>query len=128
MYPPIAAVAQASAGVRAVLKTGNGPVRFWPFGEAPQKGNPGYRVPYAVFQTVYGSPNNLLACIPSMDTWGEQVDVYGETAASVRAVAEALRDAFEPVAYIVSWNGEFIDEETNLRRYSFTVEFMTPRT
>lgn len=127
MNPPIAEVAAGNAGVIAVLKTGTGPLRFYPFARAPQKGKPGYGVPYAVYQTAYGTPDNTLSCTPNLDTWGEQVDVYADTTEQARDVARALRDAFEPVAYVVSWNGEFQDEETKLERFSFTVEFMTPR-
>lgn len=127
MFPPIAQIAQADADVRAVLKTGNGPVRFWPFADAPQKGNPGYGLPYAVFQTVTGTPENYLGERPDIDSMTEQVDVYAATVASARAVAQALRDAFEGVAHITAWRGESVDPDTDLRRFSFDVEFWTPR-
>jgi len=128
MQPPIARIVAASAAVKA--KLGTNPVRFWSFGEAPrnQEGVPAGGTPYAVWQTVYGTPENMLACTPGSDLWGTQVDVYAKAPKEAREVAEVLRDAFEPEAYVVSWNGEFVDEETRLYRYSFTVEWQTDRT
>jgi hypothetical protein len=118
---PVFAIASAAPAVTALL--GSAPVRFFLFGEAPQ----GVERPYAVWQTVYGSPENKLADTPDDDRWGVQVDVYADDAATARAAAEAIRNAVEPVAYVVSWNGEFREPETKLYRYSFTTEFLTPR-
>lgn len=131
MFAPVFEIAKDSAGVIALLKTGTGPVRFFPFGEAPQA----VAKPYAVFQTAYGSPDNVLSCQPSMDTWGVQVDAYATTVKQSRDVAQALINAFElagisdpdTAVQVVNYNGEFIDEDTNLRRFSFTVEFMAQR-
>jgi len=127
MFPPIAQVVSASAAVKALI--GASPVRFWSFGEAPRDANgvPASGVPYAVWQVAYGSPDNFLNCAPGFDLYGTQVDVYASSASSARAVAAALRDAFEPVAYVVAWNGEFMDDATRLHRLSFTVEWLTPR-
>jgi hypothetical protein len=121
MNPPTFDLASASPAVRALL--GTAPVRFYLFGEAEER----TAKPYAVWQTVYGAPENYLAGIPDDDRWGVQIDVYADTAKISRDVAMALRDAFEPTAYVVSWNGEFRDRDTRLYRYSFTVEFMTTR-
>lgn len=127
MFPPIAQVVSGSAAVKALL--GTKPIRFWSFGEAPRNvdGTPAGGTPYAVWQTVYGSPENYLSCTPDVDSWGTQIDVYGSTAHVVRGVAEALRDAFETVAYVVSWNGESKDDTTGLFQLGFTVEWITPR-
>lgn len=123
MIPPILAAAKASPTVVSLLKTGNEDLRFHPFGEYTQDG----KRPYAVWQTVYGQPENLLACTPSMDRWGVQVDVFALDPLAARAVFEALVAAVEPVAYIVGFNGEFREDVTRLYRISFTVEFMTSR-
>lgn len=125
--PPIFDAVKNDSGVRAVLKTGNGPVRFWPFADAPQKGQPGYGIPYATFQTVSGTPENYLGERPDIDSFSEQVDVYGATVAQCRAVVEALAFPLEGVAHITSWLGEITDPDTDLRRSSFTCEFWTPR-
>ena len=125
MYPPIFALAAASGAVQTAL--GSNPVRFWPFGKAPQKGTTAYAVPYAVHQLVYGSPENTLSCTPASDSFGIQVDVYAADETAARAVAAALRDALEPHAYITAWNGESWESATGLYRVSFTVEFQTDR-
>jgi hypothetical protein len=121
---PIYELAKASAAVQALL--GANP-RFTPFGAAPQKGEPLYGVPYAVYQTIYGSPENYLSQRPDMDNWGVQVDAYARTAPEANAVAVALREALEGVAHVTAYNGDAKDAATGLFRYSFTVEFWTPR-
>lgn len=121
MFPPIFELAAADSAVTTLL--GTDPVRLWPFAEARQDETR----PYAIWQVTYGAPDNLLGEVPKMDRHGVQVDCYALTASETRAIAEALRDALETSAYIVSWNGEFKDVATGLFRYSFTVEFMTAR-
>ena len=128
-YPPIFARANASSAVRALLKTGTGALRFYLFGEADQN----TLKPYAVWQTVGGSPENYINQVPDSDDWSTQVDVYAEgpnnTGPSVaRSIAFALIEAFEPAAYVVSYNGEYREPETRLYRFSFTVDWITHRT
>lgn len=121
MYPPLFEIASNDAGVIAVL--GSNPVRVFPFGQAPQN----VLDPYCVWQLITGSPYNTLSCVPGMDIFSVQVDVYGSTASQVRQAAESLRDAFEPVAHITSFRGESRDAETKRYRYSFDVDFHVPR-
>lgn len=121
MYPPAFEIASADAGVQAVL--GTSPVRFWPFGQAPQNETR----PYAVHQLVYGSPENTLSCPPDIDNYGLQVDAYAKTASAARSVAEALRNAFQLSANIVGYDGEDWESSTGLYRVGFTVEFWTNR-
>lgn len=121
MTPPIFSVVAASGAVTALI--GNSPVRFFLFGEAPQA----IQTPYCVWQTVFGAPENFLGQVPDLDSWSTQIDVYADTASSARTVAEAVRDALEPVAYVTSWNGESRDTATKRYRYSFDVAFITPR-
>lgn len=80
-----------------------------------------------MWQQVGGTPENYLGEVPDMDSFVTQVDVYGGTAATSRAVAMALRDAWEGHAYVTSWNGEYREPETRDYRFSFTVEFMESR-
>jgi hypothetical protein len=94
---------------------------------APQPGATGYGVPYAVQQIITGNPENYLAGLPDVDGYTVQVDVYAATVASATDGAKALRDALEPVAYVARWGGQFKDPDTSLFRYSFDVEFLTPR-
>ena len=127
MIPPIYQLVRDHAPATALL--GTNPTRFWPFAEAPRDANgiPSGGTPYALWQTAYGTPFNTLACRPTEDQWGVQVDVYAPTARVSRQVAAAIRDAVEGDAYVVSWNGESKDEPTGLFRISFTVEFITDR-
>lgn len=121
MFPPVFETAVASPDVIAWL--GVGPTRLFLFGEATQK----TQKPYAVWQVVGGSPENYLANPPNVDHWVTQIDVYAETSDDVRAVAEALRDAFQAVAYVTGWRGESRSPETTLYRYSFDVEWWKNR-
>lgn len=121
-YPPVFSLAASSAAVVALL--GSSPVRFWPFGQAPQNESR----PYAVHQLIYGAPENSMSCAPDIDNAGVQVDVYAQTVSAAREVANALRDAFEEAHnQVVAWNGETWDQPTGLYRVSFTAEFWTGR-
>lgn len=121
MYPPLFATLAAAAPVTALI--GTSPVRAFPFGEAPA----GVALPYVTFQTVTGQPENYLNRVPDIDSFREQIDVWASTVASARTVAAAVRDALETVAHLESYNGESRDPTTNYYRYSFDVEFLTPR-
>lgn len=122
--PPIFARANADATVRSLLKAAGGALRFYLFGEADQK----TVRPYAVWQTVGGSPENYINQTPDADDWATQVDVYALTPESARQIAFALIGAFEPAAYVTSYNGEYREAETRLYRFSFTVDWITHRT
>jgi hypothetical protein len=121
MFPPVFELAVASTAVKTAL--GENPCRLFLFGEAPQNTT----TPYAVWQTIAGTPENYLGNLPDADSYTVQVDVYGRSAQQVRDAAKALRDAYEPVAHIVRWGGESRDERTTHYRYSFDVDFITKR-
>lgn len=121
MYPPVYTIAADDAAVKGAL--GN-PPRFTPFGKAPQNETR----PYAVWQTVYGAPENSLSCVPDIDNFGVQIDVYAKTVSGARDAARALRDAYEATHNpVVAWNGEDWEVSTGLYRVSMTVEFWTHR-
>lgn len=122
MTPPVFSIATASPAVLA--KLGTAPTRLWLFGMAPQN----EPRPYAVWQIVYGNPDNSLSCVPKEDLYGVQFDCYAKTASDAREVAEVLRDAYE-ASYnqVTAWNGEDREPATLLYRVSFTVEFWTRR-
>jgi hypothetical protein len=114
--------AKDNAQVQALL--GPGPIRLWPAGRATQNSPR----PYAVFQLVYGNPDNSLSCIPKEDLLGYQVDVYAKTASDAWDVAFALRDVYEAgYNQIVSWNNDEVEPATSLYRVGFTVEFWERR-
>lgn len=127
MNPPVFALAAADSAVVAALKTGSGPLRLYQFGLAPQPGTPFYKVPYAVWQFAYGSPENYLGDRPDTDFQGVQVDVYAATDKAAREIADKLQHAFELAGHVTGFRGEEIDEPTGLSRSSFDVEFWTPR-
>lgn len=119
MFPPVFSVAASSSEVLSLL--GYNPTRLFLFGEATQA----TVKPYAVWQLVSGSPENYLHCAPDLDRMTTQIDVYGTSASSARAVAQALRDAFEGEqnCYVVGWRGESKEPATNLFRVGFDLEW-----
>lgn len=121
MTPPIFSAVAASAAVTALI--GGNPVRFYPFGQAPQS----VSLPYAVWQPIGGAPENFLGDLPDLDRYSLQIDVYAATGAAAQAVAKAVRDAIEPHAYITAWRNHGIDPATQKHRYSFDVDWLTPR-
>lgn len=121
MYPPFFVLCEQSAAVKSLF--GASP-RIYPHGQADQN----TQKPYCVFQIIGGSPENYLGDLPDMDAFSVQVDVYATTVAAAANGAKAIRDAVEPSAYVVGWRGQFKDPDTNLLRYSFDVDFLTPRT
>lgn len=121
MYAPIFKVCSQNAEVVALL--GTKPTRLYLFDEAPDQ--PGR--PYATWQTYGGAPENYLADRPDIDSFSLQVDAFGETAAQVRNVAKAIRDAIELRATITRWGGEEKDDSTGLYRISFDVDWWVNR-
>jgi hypothetical protein len=121
MIPPIFTICAADTAVRALI--GSNPVRLYPFGEAPQ----GVAKPYAVWQTINGSPENFLSGRPDADNYSVQVDVYGLTSESVLQVAGALRNALELDAHITNWGNTSRDYETKNYRYNVGVDFIQNR-
>lgn len=120
MFANLFPIASSAPAVTALL--GASPTRFWPFSSAPQEGQPGYSLPYAVFQQVYGTPEQYLGKISDIDNLGVQIDAYATTGSQARSVAFALRNALEPHGYVVSYNGEERDADTGLYRVGFTFE------
>lgn len=125
MIPPIFPPVAASTAVQALIGTGaaGNPVRFFPFGRAPQ--NP--TKPYAVWQNISGQPENYLEDLPDTDTFTLQIDVYADTAATAEQVAIAIRNAIEPVAYVTRWGGQSRDPDTQNYRETFDTEWIVYR-
>lgn len=119
MTPPIFPTVNVPA-VQALLKTGNGPLRFYAWGMAPDN----VEKPYAVWRQVFGSPENYLGGRPDIDTFTTQIDVYaadvaGQRAAKAREIADAISYAIEGVAHVTSWIGDSRDPDTR----NFVVTF-----
>lgn len=125
MYPPIFAACNVPA-VQALLRATGGPLRFWMFGQAPQK----TVYPYAVWRWTFGSPENYLSGRPDTDAITITIDVYAspdQGPSVARSVADALRDAVEGHAHITAWRGESRDPQTESWNSSFDVDFIVDR-
>lgn len=127
MLPPIFPTVNVPA-VQALLKAGNGPLRFYAWGMAPDN----VAKPYAVWRQVFGTPQNYLGDRPDIDSFTTQIDVYaadlqGERSEKARAVALALRDAIEGVAHITSWIGDSRDPDTKNYVVTFQADWWVPR-
>ena len=121
MDVPFYTVCKADPAVQALL--GGTSPRIYPFGAAPQT----VAKPYAVYQWIGGSPFNMMNCRPDADRASLQVDVYGSTAASSTAAAEAIRYAVELDSYITSHRGTDREAETLLYRTSFDLDWLVER-
>lgn len=121
MTVPIFTILAGSTDVTGLL--GTSPTRVFPFGEAPQ----GVTYPYLTWQIVSGSPENYIDRTPDIDNYIIQVDIWANTGISANQVAEAVRDAIEPHAYIVSWRGESISPDTKRARVSFDISWFVNR-
>lgn len=121
MFPPVFALANASAAVKAVF--GTSPLRIWPFGEArtdPSK-------PYVVWQSIGINPENYLGQVPDADFMPTQIDVYADTASAARNGAQALRDLYQLHGYVTVQREWPREVGTNLYRYQLDVDFWQPR-
>lgn len=120
-FAPLFATAKAAGGVTSLF--GSTPCRIYPMGEAPQ----GVALPYATYQQVTGNPENYLANTPNADYSTVQVDVYAATVSEARAAMIAIRNALEPVAYVVSVREMGRDPDTNHARVSMDVDWIVNR-
>lgn len=118
MIPPIYTVVTGNSSVTALIGT-----RFYPAASAPQ----GVTKPYATYQNISGVPENYINQVPDVDEYGIQVDCFAESYAQVVSLAEAIRDAVEPVAHITAWRGDQRDPETMMYRFSFDVAWHVNR-
>lgn len=121
MFPAIFATLAANVGVTGIF--GSNPCRIFPHGEAPQ----GVTLPYATQQLVGGLPENYIGDLSNMDNARIQFDVYAASASAARAGAAAIRAALEGIGYVVSFNTDGRDPNTNNARYSFDMSFYTAR-
>lgn len=119
MVPPVYALLSADAAVTALVPAvrirGQGYA-----GETPTR-------PYITHQTISGNPANYIAGRPGIDAFRAQIDVWADTAAEAKTIAEAVRDALELDAHCVAIMGDDYEPEAKLHRYSFDWSFQTPR-
>lgn len=121
MLPPVFATLSAAAPVTALV--GTNPCRVYPYGFAGEA--PTY--PYVTWSIISGAPDNLLSERPPIDAMSVQIDIWAKTDASARALAIAVRDAFELTAHITRFGSTERDRETESYRYSMDVDFWVHR-
>jgi len=122
MTDPFYTAAKASDQVLALL--GAPEPRLYPWGE---NDDATVAYPYGTWLQIGGGPDNVLAGRPASDRRTLQIDVWGQTADSTEAAAEALRDAIEPHCYLTSWRKFPRDTDTRLYRISFDTDWNTSR-
>lgn len=106
-----------------VTSLGTSPKRFYPHGQATQA----TAKPYATWQIVAGTPENYLGQLPDVDSVLVQVDVWADTQSSASAVADDIRNAFEPVMHMTSFGNTERDAATQLYRYRMDFSYWVPR-
>jgi hypothetical protein len=121
MRPPIFSLVAGDSDCTTLL--GQNPVRFFPFGEAPQH----VSLPYATWQLITGVPENYIGCPPDIDSVSLQVDVWAYSQGDAHDVFDAIRRALETDAHIVGVNLEGREPDTRIYRISMTVDFWTER-
>lgn len=89
---------------------GEEPVRFFPWGAAPQ----GVALPYAVYGVISATPENYVGTNPDIDTNSYQIDIYAKTGASCEEVFAAIRGAVQEQGYVINFQKQVLDPETRL--------------
>jgi hypothetical protein len=117
MLPPVFQTLKASAAVKAIV--GTNPPRIYRHGTAPQNGDK----PYITWQLVSGVPENNLSDPPPVDRQSVQVDCWHQTDAGIEVLADAVRDAIEPVAHMTSAFNDSRETETKLFRIGLNFDF-----
>ena len=121
MTPILFPLIKADAACKTAL--GTSPVRFFEFGHADQN----TIEPYAVWQLIGGSPENYLDCVPDVDSFTVQIDIYGKDSSTTLKAAKAVSDVLEKVAHITSWRGQMRDPNDKSFRISFDVTLFQKR-
>lgn len=119
LLPPVFSVLKSSANVKAFV--GTNPPRIYKHGEAPQLVDGEKKLPYVTWFVATAAPENQLSGTPSTDRMTIQVNCWHDTSAGIDLLAQAVRDAIEPVAYMT---GMPIDQrEPETRLYWIALQF-----
>lgn len=121
MNPPVFPIISADAACLAVL--GSNPVRFYPWGRAPQNSKKVYAV-YTVYNAV---PENYLGDLPDIDNKGVQINVYADSPSELDAAFTAIRNALEPHAHMTNFANFDPDNETDLLSVRMEFDFWDAR-
>jgi len=125
--PPLFTICKADPTVIGIFQESpSDDVRIYPFTHTEDHGFD-IALPYCVWQTIGGSPENYLDCEPDQDNVTLQIDVYGADVDSVRAGANAIEAAIQGSAYITKYLTESFEKETKLYRANFNVDWIVKR-
>lgn len=98
-------------------------LRVFSFGNAPQN----VELPYVVWQTISGVPNNYVTCRPVIEEHLIQIDCYAATQSEVQQVQSAIEYAIELEAKVTSYRGASLEPETKLWHIGFDVSWFVKR-
>jgi len=121
MEPKIYPIINASAPLKALI--GSDPVRFFPWGQAPQ--NTEY--PYVTYGSNGASPENYLDRVPDVDNISTQIDVWADKGSDCLQVATLIRDLIEPHGHMIGFGNTERDQETQAYRIRLQFDLFTFR-
>jgi uncharacterized protein DUF3168 len=110
MFPAVFVILKASTAVKNIV--GTNPPRIYRHGNAPQD----VTKPYITWTVISGVPENNLSDLPPVDRVTVQVDCWHQTDGGIEVLAEAVRDAIEPVAHMTGIVVDLREPETKLFR------------
>lgn len=121
MLPPVFQTLKASTAVKALV--GTNPPRIWSHGTVPPSIPRPIRDPYITWFLVGAAPENNLSDPPPVDRQTVQVDCWHPDKAGIEILADAARDAIEPVAHMTSVLFDEQEPETKLFRIALQFDF-----
>jgi len=124
MLPPVFQTLKASAEVKAIVGTSS--PRIFRHGEAdPSKVRDanGAWLPYLTWLLISGVPENNLEDPSPVARQSVQIDGFHPTDAGIEALADAVRDALEPLVHITTVRNPPREQESRLFRFSLDADF-----
>jgi hypothetical protein len=117
MLPPVFQTLKASQAVKDIV--GTNPPRIYRHGQAPQD----VSKPYCTWFMVVGVPEGNLSDPSPVGRQTVQIDCWHQTDAGVETLADAVRDALEPVVHITSVIVDERETETKLYCIGLQADF-----
>ena len=117
MLAPVYSTLMANSDVTAIV--GN---RIFPAGNIPQ----GQPVPAVTWQSIAGTPQNLLSEAPPVDNQRVQIDCWATTLVVADDLGSKVRAALQTKGYCISINGHDYDADAKWYRSSFDFSFWLP--
>lgn len=120
MLPPVYRTLSAVGTVTDIV---GDPPRIYRHGSAPQDTTR----PYVTWFMVVGVPTNTMSEVPTSDRCTIQIDCWHQTDAGVEELADAVRDAIEPVAHCTGVPINTREAETKLYRIALQFDWWLDR-